>query len=57
MNMCTALSARGQGGRGAVKSRTKFLKSMGLDRTSTFRGGCRERGGDFSWELQLSHKK
>ena len=43
MNICTALSAGG----GAVKSATKFSKSMGLDRTSTFRGGCRERGGDF----------
>ena len=30
----------------------------GLDRTSTFRGGCWERGGDFfQGGVQLSHNK
>ena len=35
-----------QGGR-AVESLTRFSKRGGLDRTSPFRGGCWERGGDF----------
>ena len=36
-----------QGGR-AVESLTRFSKRGGLDRTSPFRGGCWERGGDFN---------
>ena len=32
---------------GEVEPPTKFSKRGGLDRTSTFRGGCWERGGDF----------
>ena len=36
----------GGGGRG-LNLQPNFQKSGGLDRTSTFRGGCWERGGDF----------
>ena len=35
----------------------KFKKRGGLDRTSTFRGGCWDRGGDFFTGVQLSHNK
>ena len=43
---------------GGVELHTK-LKKGGLDRTSTFRGGCWERGGDFfqGGGVQLSHNK
>ena len=44
---------------GRFEPPTKFSKrGGGLDRTSTFRGGCWERGGDFfqGGGLQFSHK-
>ena len=53
--MCTPLSAGGRG----VEPPIKFLKRAGLDRTSTFRGGCWERGGDFfqrGCNLYISNK-
>ena len=49
-------------GGGGVKHPTKFKKG-GLDKTSTFKGGCWEREGDFfqveggGGEVQLSHHK
>ena len=43
-------------GGGGLASNQIFKKG-GLDRTSTFRGGCWERGGDFFQEgLQFSDK-
>ena len=49
-------------GRGRVEPPTKFSKRLGLDRTSTFRGGLLgKRGATFfrggGRVLQLSHKK
>ena len=44
--VCTPLSAGGRG----LNLQPNFQKGEGggrLDRTSTFRGGCWERGGDF----------
>ena len=48
-------------GGGGVKHPTKFKKG-GLDKTSTFKGGCWEREGGFfqvegGGEVQLSHHK
>ena len=33
------------------------MRGGGLDRTSTFRGGCWERGGDFFWGGRNFHIK
>ena len=44
--------------RGGGLSPNQIFKKGGLDKTSTFRGGCWERGGDFfrGERLQFSHK-
>ena len=54
--MCTPPLSAGGGG---LSLQPNFQKvGGGLDRTSTFRGGCWERGGLlFSGGLQLSHEK